>query len=382
MSTLIFSCNTGEGHNSAARAIKHVYELHGRESSVVDALSVFPEKASEIICSGHTTLYRHMPKLFGAGYRYFEKKTGKETSVVCELLAKGARSLYGRIRQNNCETVISTHPFAALMLAKIKRDIDPGLMMGFVSTDYTCSPFVNQCGADLYFIPHETLTEEFVAKGVPEDKIIPSGIPVSDKFRMGIPKTEARRELGLPEEGSICLLMCGSMGCGPMRSLALEMGEKLRSGQTLVVICGTNKKLQRQLSGENTRKNVKITGFTQKMHLYMAAADLAITKGGGLTLTEGANSRLPMAIINAVSGCETHNVEFFTKNRLAVITPDIRDTAGFAVKLLGDRGRLEELSARLAEFFPENAGEIVYGRMSGNRTALDDRLQKISVVKA
>ena len=65
------------------------------------------------------------------------------------------------------------------------------------------------------------------------------------------------------------------MGCGPIRSLALELGEKLRRGQTLVVICGTNKKLMRQLSEENTKDNVKIIGFTQKMPLYMAAADLA-----------------------------------------------------------------------------------------------------------
>lgn len=382
MTTLIFSCSTGEGHNSAARAIKSVYDLHGKDSAVVDALSVFPEKAEKLICSGHTALYRHMPKLFGAGYRYCERRMEKENSVIYDILAKGSRSLDRLIRQNQCDTVVSTHPFSGLMLAKIKRDIDSRFSIGFVSTDYTCAPFVNHCGADLYFIPHESLTGEFVSNGVPEDRIIPSGIPVSNKFRMGVSKVEARRELGLPEYGDVCLLMCGSMGCGPIRSLALELGEKLRRGQTLVVICGTNKKLMRQLSEENTKDNVKIVGFTQKMPLYMAAADLALTKGGGLTLTEGANSRLPMAVIDAVSGCESHNVEFFTKNGLAVRTPDVRDTADFIIRLLKDGRKLEEMSARLAAFFPGNAGEIVYGRMSGNGTALDDRLQKISAVKA
>ena len=61
MTTLIFSCSTGEGHNSAARAIKSVYDLHGKDSAVVDALSVFPEKAEKLICSGHTAVsYTHL----------------------------------------------------------------------------------------------------------------------------------------------------------------------------------------------------------------------------------------------------------------------------------------------------------------------------------
>ncbi len=58
MTTLIFSCSTGEGHNSAARAIKGVYDLHGKDSAVVDALSVFPEKAEKrtrsVACSPPT----------------------------------------------------------------------------------------------------------------------------------------------------------------------------------------------------------------------------------------------------------------------------------------------------------------------------------------
>ena len=382
MTTLIFSCNTGEGHNSAARAIKEVYDRHGRECMVVDALSVFSDKTSGIICGGHTALYRRMPGLFGVGYRFFEKKAEKENSIICEAFAKGARSLYELIRQNKCEVVISTHPFAALMLARIKKVMDHGLTMGFVATDYTCSPFVSRCGADLYFIPHESLRDEFIAKGVEDTKVIPSGIPVSGKFRMELPKGETRRALGIPENGTVCLLMCGSMGCGPMRVLATRLGERFRADQTLVVICGTNTRLQKQLAAENKKENVRIIGFTKKMHMYMAAADLAITKGGGLTLTEGANSRLPMAVMDTVSGCETYNVKFFTENKLAVTAPDTREMMGFIMSLLDNRKKLDELSLRLAAFFPDDAGEIIYKHMCGNGTMQNDRLQKIPAVQA
>ena len=38
MRTLILSCNTGEGHNSCAKAIQAEYAAHGERCEIVDAL--------------------------------------------------------------------------------------------------------------------------------------------------------------------------------------------------------------------------------------------------------------------------------------------------------------------------------------------------------
>ena len=69
MKTLILSCNAGAGHNSCALAIKEAYHAHGETCDIVDALQFISERASRFVSNWHTRIYRHAPKVFGAGYR-------------------------------------------------------------------------------------------------------------------------------------------------------------------------------------------------------------------------------------------------------------------------------------------------------------------------
>ncbi len=53
MRALILSCNTGEGHNSCAKAIKEVYDAKGDDCVIADALNFISEKTSRFISWGH-----------------------------------------------------------------------------------------------------------------------------------------------------------------------------------------------------------------------------------------------------------------------------------------------------------------------------------------
>ncbi|MFR7461994.1 MAG: hypothetical protein ACLUW8_14630 [Subdoligranulum sp.] len=44
----------------------------------------------------------------------------------------------------------------------------------------------------------------------------------------------------------------------------------------------------------------------------MQASDLFLTKPGGLSTSEAMAAELPMVLIDAVAGCETHNLNFFS----------------------------------------------------------------------
>ena len=70
MNTLILSCNTGQGHNSCAAAIKEYYDQMGQPCAVEDALAFISEGISAFISWGHSTVYRHLPWLFRLGYRW------------------------------------------------------------------------------------------------------------------------------------------------------------------------------------------------------------------------------------------------------------------------------------------------------------------------
>lgn len=76
MKLLILTCSTGGGHTSAAMAIAQAANRAGIESRVEDALQFLPGFDGKVISYGHTFVYRHLPSLFGVGYRYEQKKGG------------------------------------------------------------------------------------------------------------------------------------------------------------------------------------------------------------------------------------------------------------------------------------------------------------------
>ena len=301
MKVLILSCNTGGGHNSAAAAIKDCFEKMGHRCDIVNALDFLPKAKAEFISKGHVLAYKYAPKLYGAGYRMSEMLPQKG---LYEQNAKGADELCKKLFSGGYDIVISVHIFAAMMMTelRISREID--IPSFFVATDYTCSPGVSEIDADCYFIPHEKLRDEFVSQGVRADRIVASGIPVREEFLSRTDKAAARRTLGLTEDGRVLLMCCGSMGCGPIRSIAYKIGEVLGENDDLVIICGSNKQLEKDLqflTGDDIR--IKICGFTDKMSLYMDAADLIITKAGGLSTTEAVMKRLPILYIDVFLCC-------------------------------------------------------------------------------
>jgi len=237
MKYLILTCSTGGGHHSTAAAISAVLTAHGQESMTMDCLDFLSPAKAKLISEGHVLLYRKAPKLFGLGYRFEEEHIPKFILSQCEACAD---EFCEAVIHSGCDAVINVHVFSALIMTAAKRLCGLDLPGYFVATDYTCSPGVNQTDQEAYFIPHPALTEEFVRCGLPAEKLVPTGIPVRPEFCTAMPRSEARKLLDLPWNGSLVLLTCGSMGAGPMEELAGYLDKTMAPGDHLAVICGTN----------------------------------------------------------------------------------------------------------------------------------------------
>ncbi len=361
MRVLILSCNTGEGHNSAAKAIGVQLEAQGVEYEIVDALAFVSEKVSDFISGWHVRIYQHVPALFNIGYRVEEitSPRPKETSPLYRFFSKGAENLYEYIRKGQFERVISTHAFASLIMRRVKQDHADVPNQAFVATDYTCSPFVAECQADMYMIPDEKLVDEFLKCGIARERILPTGIPVGEVFYTPRNEEKSKEALGLPLDKRIALLMCGSMGCGPIRQLARELVDQLPKDTILVVICGHNKKLYEDMQELTNRENFRAVGYTKQMPLYMDAAELIITKPGGLSSTEAAAKRLPMFFINAVGGCEGRNLEFYLKNGLAYGADDVKELVKIVLAKLETPGELDRMRMALEKNFPHHGAKEI-----------------------
>ncbi len=366
MRTLILSCNTGEGHNSCAKAIKEYYDQIGEVCVIDDALRFISNAASAVISGGHTYIYRHLPGVFKLGYRISEKhpKLYSDGSAFYRLMAQGSDRLLRRITAGEFNVVICTHMFAGLMLTEMLKRHPMPLATAFVATDYTCSPSVKDCRVQCYFIPDRDLEPDFESNYITEDKLFSTGIPVRQMFYHTLPRDEAKRRAGVSEEHKHLLLMCGSMGCGPMEELVRLLSQGLSSDQHITVVCGRNTHLEQKLHKRyGLRHNIHIRGYVQDMSALMDSADLYLTKPGGISVTEAAVKALPMVFIDAVAGCESYNSIHFIRKGGAKTGATAEELAELCLSLLENDEKREGMSRRLQEMELANAGEMIYETM-------------------
>ena len=188
---------------------------------------------------------------------------------------------------------------------------------------------------DYWVIPDERLIPEFTARGIPEDRLLPLGIPTNPAMAAHVDRNVARRLLHLPQQGEMVLVMSGSIGCGPMTTLALKLLRRLPKDSFVVVICGKNKGDLKELQRyAKFLERLYPVGFTDRMDLYYSAADLVVGKPGGLSCTEIAQKGVPAELMLSVPGCESRNLEFFTRYGMALGTESVRDTLSAVRRLL------------------------------------------------
>lgn len=362
MRTLILTCSTGGGHNSCADSIRQAFLEQGSVCDIADSLQFASDMLSRFISWGHTTMYRHIPGLFRRGYGFAEKHSGmlQEDSAVYKILSAGTESLYDHICRGKYDTVICTHVFSGVLLAQMLREHTLSLKTAFVATDYTCSPGTAVSHLDRYFIPHESLSGQYEAQGVPRDRIAAVGIPVGRSFYTRQEKTPAKEAVGVSPSHAHLLMMCGSMGCGPMEKLAESLQAHMDKTMELSIVCGTNEKLRKsleELAAGDPR--IHVHGFVTNISELMDSADLYLTKPGGLSTTEAAAKNLPMVLVNAVAGCEEHNLNFFVDCGGAVTAESVEDLTALCVSLLRDTKGLSRMACALSPFAAEPAAEVI-----------------------
>ena len=355
MRILILSANTGGGHNSCAAALAEQFAHMKVECETLDALSMISEKTSNFISWGHSYVYRRMPRLFGTAYRFEERHAPQK---IYEYFAKGAVHLQEKLLSEHFDAVICVHVFAGMMMTEIRRRFQNHIPSYFVATDYTCSPGVSTLDVDAFFIPHRMLHGEFVRREIPVDKLCATGIPVREAFFDPLDRKEARRLLGIKESQRVILLGCGSMGCGNLERHALELAKRLPSDVALVVLCGRNEDLVRDL-GRFSSDALRVVGYTKDIPLYMSASDIYLTKPGGLTTTEAIAKRLPMVFVEAVPGCETRNLNFLSEFGVGEKTRNWNQAISKTISMVSSDGMLERQKEKMAQFHAGNSGRAI-----------------------
>ena len=358
---LLLSCSTGEGHNSAAYAIENELEKFGCEYAHVDPVSFKSERSKEIVASLYNNMIKKSPSLFGLVYKagdIYERT--KIISPVYLANASYSDKLAKFITQNLFDAVISTHLYGMEAMTALLRK---GMRIPTygVLTDYTCIPFIGETKLDKYFIAHEDMIEETVKKGIPQEKIMVTGIPTAAKFSEDLSMEEARKLLGLPEDKKIYLTMTGGVGCENMIGFCNSLLEAETDGNyLLLVLTGNNKSMKERLDEKYAESDhIKTVSFTKQINLYMKACNVMISKPGGLSSTEAGAAGVPLVQVNAIPGCETENVRFFSERGMSLHAKSNKEAAEMAIKLSSDAEMCARMRERQKQFIYGNAARKI-----------------------
>lgn len=361
MKVLILSCKTGGGHDAAGLAMKEALEEKGHEAILLDYLTLAGQKVSQTVGDVYVNTVKTAPHVFGAVYKLgmIISKIMKK-SPVYYVNAKMGKYLQKYLEEEKFDALLMPHLYPSETLTYMKRQGIELPFMAAIMTDYTCIPFWEETRCDYYIVPHEDVAKVCEKRGIPREKLLSMGIPVSDKFTKTAEKDKVREYLKLPKNKRFFLVMGGSMGAGDLEKLTMQLEKKLEVSDEIIVICGNNKKIfQKMKKDYQHHENIHIVGQTKQMSLYMKACDILYTKPGGLTSTEAAVSGIPIVHTSPIPGCETENKKFFVKYGMSIAPRTIEKQVEKGIELLNNPEKIQKMKAAQKIYVDKNAAQKI-----------------------
>jgi processive 1,2-diacylglycerol beta-glucosyltransferase len=363
---LLAYASVGSGHEQAAHALGEVFEQRGWATRYVDFLDEAPAPMRFVMRDAYLQLVRILPLAYDLAFQHTVTQDLREAERTSRLLANvGYRRLQELALMEAPDAIVSTNLWPTLALSKVKRHRMQGTPLINCFTDYVLQTLYMSKGVNWHVSANEQVTATFEATHRRlREPIYSFGIPVRPAFAVHHAREEARAMLGIPQEAHLAVVTGGGLGLGHI----LEACDTLTSrpfGEpiTVMALCGNNTDVQGQIGtlavARSPRHTITAVGWTDQVPAYMQAADLLVSKAGGVTLAEAAAVGVPLVIFEPLPGQETANVRFLAQHEAACATEDAAQLLRAADELMFT-GRGQEMSGNLRRLGrPHAARDIV-----------------------
>ncbi len=208
---LIFYAAYGGGHLSAARSIKEYLEDNYKDVEVglVDCMKYVNKTVEKITTTAYNEMAKNIPWAWGKIYSKAQKGPIAHISNASNKVM--ALKLNKLLQEFKPDVVISTHPFGSQMCTVLKKSGKINCKIATVMTDYAPHDqwLVNSSLVDCFFVAHDGMKKALVEKGIVEDKIFATGIPLSNRFLKHYNKPEILEEFDLKEDKKTILFFAG-----------------------------------------------------------------------------------------------------------------------------------------------------------------------------
>jgi processive 1,2-diacylglycerol beta-glucosyltransferase len=356
---LILTASYGSGHNEAARALGDALTTQGAEPIVVDHFRACAHPLFDRLSrAAYLAILRSAPALWGVAYALGDR-LASDSWLTFGASRVGLAALGALVDRLAPDAVLTVHATPAVVMAELAasgRRLPPHVT---VVTDFVAHSQWMAAGIDRYCVAADEVGREFVARGIPRDRIEVTGVPIRAEFGAAIDGDDARRALGLVDEVPVVVAMSGSWGgLGRLPQIArvlLACGRPLQG----LLVAGHDARLQATLAALTAGSGLRALGFVRDVPALMAAADLLITKAGGMTLAEALATETPLLLYGSLPGQERRNERFASRAGIALVARDRRHLTALIDRALGDPGLLEALRERIrAHRRPDAAAAI------------------------
>lgn len=370
---LILSASAGAGHVRAAEALlkdfqQHPAVVHGGEVQHWDILKYSTAAFRYIYSKIYLDLANKAPGLLG--YVYKRTDTPWKSGFTQAFEKFNAGSFVEAITKYKPDVVVATHftppNVMAWLLAKRKLRVKPAIVV----TDLDCHALWLCRSYTNYFVSLEETKVYLERMGIDGAKVTVSGIPVDPVFRIERDKAATRKTHGLDPERFTILVSAGGFGVGPVESLVHEL-LTLEAPVQVVAIAGKSEELKAKL--DRMAKKIPATaavklhpvGFTKQMDEFMAAADILISKPGGLTTAEAMARGLPMCVVNPIPGQEERNSDHLLEAGVAIKCNNPPTLGWKILQLMRDPVRFAAMRAKARAFGKPYAGQTIVTTLMG-----------------
>lgn len=180
-----------------------------------------------------------------------------------------------------------------------------------------------------------------------------------------------KQSMGLDSRPMV-LIFGGSLGAERINDALVQM---LKNGRIdFNIVASTGEKhyegVMNELKGTSLGENVKILPYIYNMNEIFAAADLVVSRGGAITVSE-INALGKAAIIvpspYVAHDHQTYNAKYLEKNGAAILLPE-SELNGDSLKnaitaAVGDEGKLEKMRAASKKIGITDGCEAIYGEL-------------------
>jgi UDP-N-acetylglucosamine:LPS N-acetylglucosamine transferase len=298
---LIISSDTGGGHRSAAAAIvAGVQKFLDSESYAIRVVRAVEEShhIAEKLVRLYNWLLRNRQHWMKYYYWVLNRIRPDRREFFYERSVGYVKGLFERWCPH---IVVSVHPLTQHIFGRVLRELNLADRIPLVSvvTD-PCYGFWKGWACDavtLYLVASEDARRQLIDYGVSPERIKISGMPVHPKFSW--PGEEAaqaaRSALGLDPEKFTVFVNAGWIGGGNIPQIFRELVRGELDVQA-IFLAGKNEDLR--VAAESIAKEapfpIKVIGYSDEVEQLMSAANVMISKLGGLTTFEALACRVPI----------------------------------------------------------------------------------------